>query len=199
MWWRTGDTRPHSNTERQVRPWPLRRPGAFPLAGRADRVADRQLRKRIRLELQELGVQPPLRIDELRSALAAQRDRPILIRRVPLPMPGPVGFWLNLPDADVIVVQERTTQLHQDHIILHELCHLKTDGPQASPWGDLTPGLGLEGGRCSYLDKEECQVEKAATIIMEWASVLEQVGPPPAADPAVRSVNLALGDRQGWL
>ncbi|WP_239515974.1 hypothetical protein [Streptomyces sp. ICC4] len=110
-----------------------------------------------------------------------------------------MGFWLDLPDADVIVVQERTTQLHQDHIILHELCHLKADGPQASPWGDLTPGFGLEGGRCSYLDKEECQVEKAATIIMEWASVLEQVGPPPAADPAVRSVNLALGDRQGWL
>ncbi|WP_434596560.1 hypothetical protein [Streptomyces sp. A5-4] len=163
-------------------------------------MADRQLRRRIRLELQELGVQPPLRIDELRLALAAQRGRPILIRRAPLPMPGPVGLWLDLPDADVIVVQERTTQLHQDHIILHELCHLKADGPQGHRWEDLASGVGTEGGqRCSYLDKEECQVEKAATIIMEWASVLEQVGPPPATDPAVRSVNLALGDRQGWL
>ncbi|CAM5323089.1 hypothetical protein SAVIM338S_00795 [Streptomyces avidinii] len=115
-------------------------------------------------------------------------------------MPGPVGLWLNLPDADVIIVQERTTRLHQDHIILHELCHLKADGPQGPGWEALASGAGTDGGlRCSYLDKEECQVEKAATIIMEWASILEQIGPPPASDPAVRSVNLALGDRQGWL
>ncbi|WP_449480525.1 hypothetical protein [Streptomyces avidinii] len=111
-----------------------------------------------------------------------------------------MGLWLNLPDADVIIVQERTTRLHQDHIILHELCHLKADGPQGPGWEALASGAGTDGGlRCSYLDKEECQVEKAATIIMEWASILEQIGPPPASDPAVRSVNLALGDRQGWL
>ncbi|MER6516696.1 hypothetical protein ABT246_07470 [Streptomyces sp. NPDC001553] len=167
-------------------------------------MADRQLRRRIRRELQELGIQPPLSVDELRMALAAQRGRPIVVQQKALPMPGPLGFWIDHKLADIIVVQERTTKLHQDHIVLHELCHLKADGADATPWESLVSGIDTDGGhqlfqRCSYDDNEECRVEKAATIIMEWASVLEQVGPPPTADPSVRRVNLALGDRQGWL
>lgn len=52
--------------------------------------------------------------------------------------------------------------------------------------------------RCSYDDGEECSVELAATIILEWASVLDD-STPLSEDPSLRRVQSALGDRRGWL
>ncbi len=155
--------------------------------------------------MQELGVQPPLVVDELREALSVRRGRPIVLRAAPLPMPGPLGMWVDTVHGDLIVYQEHTSKLHQDHIILHELCHVIADD-KGSPtdWGSLIPGVDRREvrrvlNRCSYNDADECRVETAATIIMEWASVLDRVEPAPAQDLAARRVNKALGDRRGWL
>lgn len=52
--------------------------------------------------------------------------------------------------------------------------------------------------RCTYDDGEECSVELAATIILEWASVLDD-STPLSEDPSLRRVQSALGDRRGWL
>jgi hypothetical protein len=53
--------------------------------------------------------------------------------------------------------------------------------------------------RSSYDSEHEREAETVATIILEWASVLDQVaGRPSAAAPAKRIEN-ALGDRLGWL
>ncbi|OIK23527.1 hypothetical protein VT52_032055 [Streptomyces malaysiense] len=53
--------------------------------------------------------------------------------------------------------------------------------------------------RTSYDEAREHEAELIATIILEWASVLDRVAPPPAAQPDLRRVQTALGDRRGWL
>lgn len=108
-----------------------------------------------------------------------------------------------------------STPLHQDHIILHEAFHIivAEDEPveegQEAPddfvegWATMIPVLDPAlirrvARRCSYDDGEECAVELAATIILEWSSVLDHVTP-LSEDPSVRRVQAALGDRRGWL
>ncbi|MFF8958692.1 hypothetical protein [Streptomyces sp. NPDC014894] len=118
---------------------------------------------------------------------------------------------------DVILYQEQTTRLHQDHIVLHELGHIimsdrsrqreKTQNHEGrasiAEYADL---LGLAPKavrrvlrRCAYDSEEECAVELVATILMEWDAELVLAPPSVAEDPAVRRVQTALGDRRGWL
>ncbi|MCC9707143.1 hypothetical protein E4N62_18815 [Streptomyces sp. MNU76] len=120
---------------------------------------------------------------------------------------------------DVILYQQETTRLHQWHIILHEVFHvIVAEGEQAAEelaeeqeapddfvegWATLIPVLDPAlvrrvARRCSYDDGEECEVELAATIVLEWSSVLDEV-PPLSEDPSLRRVQQALGDRRGWL
>ncbi|MCI3270645.1 MULTISPECIES: hypothetical protein [Streptomyces] len=115
---------------------------------------------------------------------------------------------------DLILYQQETTHLHQQQIILHELFHIfvaeweeteKKEAPDdfVEGWATLIPVLDPKlirrvARRCSYEDGEECQVELAATIILEWSSVLDHVTP-LSEDPSVRRVQAALGDRRGWL
>lgn len=91
---------------------------------------------------------------------------------------------------------------------------VETDTPDTAPdedaaavdvegWATLLPVFGTEAikrvaQRCSYDDGEECSVELAATIILEWSALLAS-STPPADDPALRRVEAALGDRRGWL
>lgn len=200
----------HQPASAGPRAWPwkfISRPDlrAQRASARAGRTADRDLQRRIRRELRALGVQPPLDVEELRRALSDRRGRPIVFRPAPLPMPGPLGMWADTVHGDLIVYQERTSKLHQDHIILHELCHVIADDVGSpTDWAALVPGVDKREvrrvlNRCSYEDAAECRVETAATIIMEWASVLDRLEPAPARDLAARRVNMALGDRRGWL
>ncbi|WP_416976994.1 hypothetical protein [Streptomyces sp. T028] len=180
------------------------------------RAVERELHRRLRRELRELGIQPPLNLEELVRALSERRGRPIVLRPFPLEKPGPSGLWIDMPDMDVILYQQETTRLHQRQIILHEILHIlvaEWEEDQATPeespddfvegWATLIPVLDPKlirrvARRCSYEDQEECSVELAATIILEWSSVLDEL-PPLSEDPEVRRVQSALGDRRGWL
>ncbi|MPY38524.1 hypothetical protein FNH04_00660 [Streptomyces phyllanthi] len=176
---------------------------------------ERDLHRRLRRELQDLGVQPPLDVKELCRALSERRGRPIVLRAFPLEKPGPSGLWVDTPQMDVILYQQETTRLHQDQIILHEVFHILVAGDEQAEEEQETPDDFVEGWaslipvldpalirrvarRCSYDDGEECEVELAATIVLEWSSVLDEV-PPLADDPALRRIQSALGDRRGWL
>ncbi|MFB9465847.1 hypothetical protein [Streptomyces cinereospinus] len=116
---------------------------------------------------------------------------------------------------DVILYQQETTRLHQEHIILHEVGHIlvsedeQADEEQETPddfvegWATLIPVLDPDlvrrvAQRCSYDDGEECEVELAATIILEWSSALDPATP-LSDDPTLRRIQSALGDRRGWL
>ncbi|MFI1013051.1 hypothetical protein [Streptomyces sp. NPDC020965] len=115
---------------------------------------------------------------------------------------------------DVILYQERTTRLHQDHIILHEVGHIIMSDRQRAKSAPMDRAMiekyagitGLEpeavqrvAQRCALDDDEECAVELVATILMEWDSALDLAPPAVSEDPAVRRVQTALGDRRGWL
>ncbi|MFF2503493.1 hypothetical protein ACFVTY_08975 [Streptomyces sp. NPDC058067] len=123
--------------------------------------------------------------------------------------PGPLGLWIETEWADVVVFQRETTQLHQDHIILHEIGHILADHRglvvEADHWADMLPGLRAGAilrvlQRCTYGTDEENEAELVATIICEWASVLDQVTPTlDEGDAATQRVVSALGDHRGWL
>ncbi len=178
------------------------------------RTVERNLHRRLRKELRSLGIHPPLDVEELAKALGERRGRPIVLRPVPLEVPGPSGMWLEMPQVDIIVYQQETTRLHQLQIILHELLHIivaewegdvvaESAADFVEEWAALIPIVDPKlirrvSLRCSYEDAQECSVELAATIILEWSSVVDAL-PPLSEDPEVRRVQAALGDRRGWL
>lgn len=81
--------------------------------------------------------------------------------------------------------------------------------PSGDPLGGTTGldlGLGLDPGavrralrRTSYDDEQEREAETVATIILEWASVLDHVAPRSSADAAADRMGVSLGDRLGWM
>ncbi len=171
-------------------------------------MKERELRRRCKRELRALGIQPPLQVDVLCRLLGEQRRRPIRLVPYSLPVPGPFGVWLATASADYILYQQETSKIHQDHIILHEVGHIladhQSDDTDDEFWREMMPDLSREAvrralRRTSYDQEHEREAELVATIILEWASVVDRVSPRPASDPSVRRVQTALGDRRGWL
>lgn len=172
-------------------------------------VKERELRRRCRTLLRALDVRPPLDVTELCDKLGEHRGRPIRLVPRPIPVPGPFGVWITTADADYILYQRETSRAHQDHIIVHELGHMlaghASDGPNDSMLSEIYPDLDPEAvrralRRTAYDSKHEHEAETVATIILEWASVLDVVAHPPATSNQVQDrVNDALADRLGWL
>ncbi|WP_406133230.1 hypothetical protein [Streptomyces zaomyceticus] len=209
MWWRTAQPgSAHSASERSGNSTARVRPGLRQRYG-SGRVGGRELEQRVRRLLRSLDVRPPLSVPDLCQALGRSRGRHIELRPYPLPTPGPLGLWFETSAADLIIFQRETTPLHQDHIVLHEVGHMLADhrGPAiaADQWQALLPGLRTGAikralQRCTYDTEEEWEAELVATIVGEWASVLDHVTPAESNDDlSARRVQAALGDRQGWL
>lgn len=158
--------------------------------------------------LRELDIRPPLDVSELCRRVGEQRGRPIRLASHPIPVPGPFGVWIATDTADYILYQQETSKAHQNHIILHELGHIlaghSSDEQDDDLLQDLYPDLGPEAvrralRRTSYDDAHEREAETVATIILEWASVLDVVAPRSSADATTHRIGTALGDRVGWL
>ncbi|WP_433855497.1 hypothetical protein [Streptomyces kronopolitis] len=172
-------------------------------------MKERELRRRCKRELRALNVQPPLQVDELCRQLGERRGRPIRLVPHRMPVPGPFGAWIATPSADYILFQQETTPSHQRHIVLHEVGHILADHQSEEVddeelWKGAVPNLAPGSvrrllRRTSYDEEHERQAELVATIVLEWASVLDRVAPRRAANPSLRRVQTALGDRQGWL
>jgi len=167
---------------------------------------ERELQRRCKRELQALDIEPPLRVDVLCQRLGERRGRPIRLVPYSLPVPGPFGLWIATDTSDYILYQQETSKSHQDHIILHEVGHILADH-QSDGVDDarpiLTPDIMRHAvrralRRTSYDDDREREAELVATIILEWASVLDRVAPRAARSAHVKRLQSALGDRQGW-
>jgi hypothetical protein len=94
-----------------------------------------QLRKLCQRNLRELGLTPPLEVEQLRVALGLRRGRPILIAPSDeLAGRRKFGFTWDDPSADAVLImyEARTTWTHQMMIILHELAHLICEHPGAA-------------------------------------------------------------------
>jgi hypothetical protein len=183
-------------------------------------MKERELRKRCRDMLRQLDIQPPLDVAELCRRVGVQRGRPINLVAHPIPVPGPFGVWIATDNTDYILYQQQTSKSHQDHIILHELGHLlaghHSDEEDDELLGELYPDVAPDALRAQYPDlaldavrralrrssydtEQEREAETVATIILEWASVLDRVSPRASQEKTAQRMENALADRIGWL
>ena len=143
----------------------------------------RTLRKRCEARLRQLDLPNPFDVQSFCERLAARRGRPILLYPARSES-GPYGLWVAGPSLDVVFYEEETSALHQDHIILHELCHILC-GHQPVPLSDaelarlLCPHLDPATvqqvlNRASYSTDEEREAELLASLILR-----QTVGGPP--------------------
>ncbi|WP_327738782.1 hypothetical protein OG749_38180 [Streptomyces nojiriensis] len=155
-----------------------------------------------------MGILPPLHVPTLCQALGDHRRRPIQLIDYSLPVPGPYGVWIASKSADYVFYQKETSRAHQDHIILHEVGHIlaghQSDETDAEFWQSMAPDLSIDVirralRRTSYDEDREREAELVATIILEWASVLNRVSPRSVEDSSAHQIQSALSDRQGWL
>ena len=183
-------------------------------------MTERELRRRCRRLLNELDIRPPLDVVELCRRVGEMRGKPIRLVAHPIPVPGPFGVWITTDAADYILYQQETSKSHQGHIVLHELGHIlaghSSDEDDDSLLAELYPDVEPEAlrerypdlepdavrralRRSSYDTEQEREAELVATIMLEWASVLDRVAPPASTDTAAQRIGAALGDRMGWL
>ncbi|NIH79862.1 hypothetical protein [Amycolatopsis viridis] len=121
----------------------------------------------------ELPLPAPFSVPALVDALARRRGRPIHVRALPPgPGTGACGAWIRLASADVIYVEDRTSRVHRDHIVLHEIGHLLCDHPGdgAHPLARVLPDLSPELiqrllARTGYTTEDEQEAELVASLI----------------------------------
>ncbi|MET0135537.1 MAG: hypothetical protein ABW215_18310 [Kibdelosporangium sp.] len=99
-------------------------------------------------------------------------------RLVLKPMPGlsaaaPCGMWLSLAETDFVLFEPNTSQLHSEHIILHELAHMLCDHRltmDSSVLARLLPSIDPAIvkrvlGRVNYATEQEQEAEMLASLI----------------------------------
>ncbi len=170
---------------------------------------DLQLRRGVKQLLRELDLDAPLDVRALCEALAQYRGRPIKLVPYRLPTPGAFGLWMGTTDTDYILYQQDTTPAHQDHIILHEAGHIISDHGSneydSDIWSQLFPDIPPEVVRRAlrrdgYGPACEREAEMVATVIKEWATLLERLDfSPDRRSDTARRLRGAFDDHQGWL
>ncbi|MBB5122115.1 hypothetical protein AF335_08720 [Streptomyces eurocidicus] len=101
-----------------------------------------QLHRRCQAVLDQLTLPRPFSIDALCRELSRTRGRPLHLHALPDQAAGGniCGLWLATPTDDHIFYEQRTTQIHQEHIILHEIGHMLFDHHGIRP---TTPPPGV--------------------------------------------------------
>ncbi|MEU6918489.1 hypothetical protein [Streptomyces olindensis] len=172
-------------------------------------IRERELRRYCKRLLRRLDIRPPLRVEELCRRLGEHRGKPIRLIPWDLPVPGPFGIWISRPDEDDIFYQRETTRVHQDHIILHEIGHILADHQDGVSPDEDHLGLAQPRGlitrrfhRTYYTEDYEREAELVATIIQEWAVVIDYATPRTTEDipedSALDPLRSALSARWGW-
>lgn len=135
--------------------------------------------RRCRAVSESLELPDPFDAAELVARLARDRGRPIDLIAVPARPGAPCGLLVTTGQADYIVYAEDTSEVHRQHILVHEYAHLllgHADGPSPDP--GLTRGLlphlsptviGQVLGRTCYLEPQEQEAELLASLILRRA------------------------------
>ncbi|MFI7539982.1 hypothetical protein [Actinoplanes sp. NPDC049599] len=112
--------------------------------------------------------------------MAVHRGRPLSLQPTSgLSAGAPCGLWISVPTADYVFYDPGTSQLHAEHIVLHELSHMlsgHTAGIRSgSDAGEralhrLAPDLDPRTidtmlGRASYSTAQEREAEMLASLI----------------------------------
>lgn len=156
----------------------------------------RQIRRQCEGIIRSLPIPSPFDVVRFVDDLASTRERRIELRPMEMPAEGPSGMWIATGRCDYILYESRTTALHQEHIILHEVGHLLADHDGASLLSEDTAQLLLPNlssqvvnrvlHRTVYSVTEERMAETIASMILEeanrWKPVSDWEGPADAAD-----------------
>lgn len=159
---------------------------------------DKQLWRRCRELADSVPMPAPFRPDTFAQAVAAHRGRRIELMPVPATMGAPCGLLMTTDHADYILYPVNTTELHQQHIFMHEVAHLLcghtgTGEIDAAATRVLMPNLSPELvrrvlGRTVYTETEEHEAELLASLIAQRAARLPR---PPSAEPPDEVVQLS--------
>lgn len=145
-------------------------------------MQERTLRKWCRDELRVLGLEPPLRVESLCERLGDFRGRPVRLVPHRMSASGPSGLWLATASRDYIVFQSGTSEMHRDHIVLHEVGHIlaghTSQDADVQQWQASMPDLSADMilralARTCYDAQREREAELIATILMSWTSWCE--------------------------
>jgi hypothetical protein len=163
-------------------------------------VQDKRLWRRCRELADAVPVPAPFRTDTFVEAVAAHRGRPIELMPAPATTGAPCGLLMTTDRADYILYPVDTTELHQQHILMHELAHLlcgHTGGTEidAAATRALMPNLSPELvrrvlGRTVYSEAEEQEAELLASLIAQRVARLPRPPSGPAPDEVVKLARL---------
>ncbi|WP_329275964.1 hypothetical protein [Streptomyces sp. NBC_00691] len=151
-----------------------------------DRRDWRELRTRYETLIGRYALSHPFQVDELCSAIAAERGRPLLLLPMPAVMParaGVCGMWVSFGTSDHVYYNVVTSRTHQTHIVLHELAHILLDhrepsGPEpgmlAQLFPDLDPAMAarlLGRTRTKATTRQEQEAELLASVMWQHFNV----------------------------
>lgn len=171
------------------------------MGGLSQARSRRQQRRRCEEAVRAVPIPDPFDVDVMCQQLAAQRGRPIrVVTAAEAAEHMPCGVWIATATEDVLVVAPDVTEVHREHIILHEVGHMVCS--HASSTSDLRalsarlmPHLDPELvrhvlGRTSYTNPQEWEAELFATML---GSRLSSPGAAssstvPASEPATRTL-----------
>jgi hypothetical protein len=137
----------------------------------------RELRRRCERIVEGLEMPDPFDLEVFCRSIGAARGRPL---RVVLQPGGggsgsPCGMWVAYDTEDVIVIDQRTSSLHQQHIGLHEVGHIVAGHNSEQGLAidsvlrllpDLDPAVvRLVLGRASYASTQEREAETIALLL----------------------------------
>ncbi|MGA2826224.1 MAG: hypothetical protein ABSF03_08870 [Streptosporangiaceae bacterium] len=167
------------------------------------------VRRRCEARLRQMTLPDPFDLAELCQTVSARRGRPLHVRGVPRTAARgrPCGIWIATDDDDWIFVDQDTSRLHGEHIVVHELAHMlcghdSTELPENDMMGQLFPNLSPDMvrtvlSRASYHSEHEREAELLASLILAQAQ--RATSAMPVRDVSVaemqilRRAGLALG------
>lgn len=159
------------------------------------------LRRRCEARLGMVRLPEPFTVEALCDQLGQQRGRSIRVTQAPMPA-GLYGAWIAGNTVDYIFVEQQTSPIHQEHIVLHELGHLLCGHEPGPVLADqpmaLLPSLKGEMvrrvlGRTSYTATQEREAELLASLISQRARRENPGQATPQASDVVRRLEETLG------
>jgi hypothetical protein len=159
-----------------------------------------RVRRRCRARLRELTLPDPFDLTELCRSVSISRGRPLHVRGIPGPASRarPCGIWIATDEDDWIFVDQQTSPLHRQHLVLHELAHMlcghATSGLPENDmlrrlFPDLSPAMVKTMlSRRSYQSEYEREAELLASLIVARAQ--------PSAVPTMAVTDVSAAEEE---
>jgi hypothetical protein len=145
-----------------------------------------------------LDLPDPFELAEFCTRLGRQIGRDIVLMSHSMVIGGLCGTWMRTAKADYVFYEEDTSQLHQQHIIFHEVGHIlrsHVPGKELSKDVARTIAAGMKVsdvfrvlGRDSYTDDDEFEAELIATLILSRIGRQTVLEEPQATDPTADDI-----------